>query len=275
MKKNLPIIMCLLAFSTYTQAQTLHTDFDKANGANTYAGGLADDNWANPSSYGLSAHAGTEAFMSANGTASTVFSDIGIEKTLGGIIEDKTYDVSFYMATYGTGAGISFSDFSVLYIGGAAGTTTWNVTPTATGATWVKWSGTYTPGAADIGQPFVFKAIFDLNPQTAIALDGTIGIATHISTATTSAAANDAVRVYPNPFNENLTIDLDKNTKYSKIEIFNAAGEIVQVIDQPLATATWNGLCSNGIIAANGLYTLRIQNENATIIKRVVLNRAN
>ncbi|WP_018342681.1 T9SS type A sorting domain-containing protein [Cytophaga aurantiaca] len=260
--------------------QAFSGDFDKATGTNTYAGGLSDGNWTDGTGLGFTAHAGTEVLASANGNISggTVFNGLGIEKNLGGTIENKIYDVSFYIATYGGAFGVPFSDFTTLYIGGSAGTMTWTYTPvasTGTNVQWTQWRGTYTPNAAEIGEPFVFKAVFNLQPSSAIAIDGTIGIVEHTTTATTNAAANAAVSVYPNPFNDRLTIDLDKNTTYSKIEIFNAAGEIVQVIDQPLATANWNGLCANGTVAANGLYTLRIQNENATVIKRVVLNRTN
>ncbi len=273
MKKHLAVIMCtLLSFGTY--AQTYFTDFEEADGGNTYVG-LDKENWADPAASGFSANAGSEVLMSANGNTNIDFNDLAITKTLGGIIEDKTYNVSFYITTYGTGGGVAFENFSELYIGGATGEMIWDVTPTPAQNQWVQWTGTYTPNQSDIGQPFVFKAVFDLLRQKSIALDGPIGIGTNVTTSTTKSSINDAVNAYPNPFNENLTIDLNENSGYDKIEIFNTAGERVQVIDQPLNIATWNGLCSNGSVASNGMYTLRIQNENATIVKRVILNRTN
>lgn len=241
--------MCaLLGCSTFAQAQSHFSDFDKANGANTYTG-LSDNNWVNPAIVGLTANAGTEVFASANGNASGVFDNLGIEKTLGGIIEDKTYDVSFYITTYGAGSGIAYTDFSELYIGNSGGIMSWTETPTPTVSTqWVKWSGTFKPNQSDIGKPFVFKAIFGLNAQTAVAIDGLIDIAEVTTLGIASDInINDEVSVYPNPFNDKLTIDLTKNANYAKIEIFNAAGEMIQVIDRSVLNSNTDAPLNVGI----------------------------
>jgi hypothetical protein len=262
------------------QAQTFIADFDKTPGDNTYFGGLNDDNWidnteASAAPINLPVHAGTQALMSGNGNTTGSFPDLGIEKNLGGSIEDKTYTVSFYIATYGVSSGIAFSDFTTLYIGGAEGSTVWTSTATPVSGQWVKWTGTYTPALSEVGQQFMFKAIFDLKAKTSIAIDGTIDIVSGTTTATTSHSNMNDVSVYPNPFNENLTIDLSKNSDYSSVEIFNVAGEKIHTIDTSLTIATWNGVCSNGTVAPNGLYTLLIQKDGATIVKRIILNRVN
>ena len=73
--------------------------------------------------------------------------------------------------------GWSLLDFSSLGIGGVSGTMIWTTTPTpVVDAEWVQWTGLYTPSAADVGQPFIFEAIFDLDGRHAVAIDGPITI---------------------------------------------------------------------------------------------------
>ena len=47
------------------------------------------------------------------------------------------------------------------------------VTPT-TEDVWIKWTGTYTPVAGDVGGPFYFEATFDLGAKHSIGIDGPI-----------------------------------------------------------------------------------------------------
>jgi len=52
---------------------------------------------------------------------------------------------------------------------------TWTDTPVPSVAdVWVKWTGTYTPAPSDVGQPFHFEAIFNLDGMHSIGIDGPI-----------------------------------------------------------------------------------------------------
>jgi hypothetical protein len=68
---------------------------------------------------------------------------------------------------------IEFSDFSSLAIGGPGGTTNWISTPIPIpDGGWVQWSGRYTPSPSDIGQPFQFRMIVDIDSRHSLAIDG-------------------------------------------------------------------------------------------------------
>jgi hypothetical protein len=148
--------------------------FDNSGGQITYSG-LNASNWSADPQYTLP-HSGAEAILSANGNATGTFANIGFTKVLGGSIESRPYRVSFWVVQYYPGMfGIELADFSVLKIGGTSGTMTWTDTPVPSVAdVWVKWTGTYTPAAGDVGQPFRFQAIFNLDGQHSIGIDGPI-----------------------------------------------------------------------------------------------------
>jgi hypothetical protein len=169
--------------STDTTAETdtdgqgvdvLANPLDPDIGMNEYAGGLIDDNWKTDEY--VQAHAGTAAFGSANGNGMGTFVGLGLKKNLGGIVEKKTYKVSFYVTMYLEGlSGIELADFSTLRIGGPAGVVKWTSTPTpGVEDEWVLWTGTYEPAESDLGGPFYFEAIFDLDAQHAVGFDGMV-----------------------------------------------------------------------------------------------------
>jgi hypothetical protein len=149
--------------------------FEESLGANTYYGGLSAGNWVASGVYAPS-HSGSQYFGSGNGNASGTFPNIGIKKTLGGIVENRPYTVSFYVVQDLDGlSGIELSDFSKLRIGGPDGSVVWTSTPQPTVVdAWVQWTGTYTPAPADVGGPFYFEAIFDLDGMHSIGIDGPI-----------------------------------------------------------------------------------------------------
>jgi hypothetical protein len=152
-------------------APVIDSVFDEADGAVTYVGGLDPGNWTDVT---ITPHAGVEVLASGNGSSST-FVGLGITKDLGGVIEDRTYEVSFYIAIDEDIMGVELSDFSVLEIGGPGGGVTWTDTPTPTvDGEWLQWRGTYTPMAADVGEPFAFRTVFDLDPNHTIAIDGPV-----------------------------------------------------------------------------------------------------
>jgi hypothetical protein len=172
-------ILLLSLLLTYTSlfSQIISNDFDESTGANSYSG-ISSSNWYNGSTgLGITENAGIEFIASANGNATGTFPNMGITKTLGGTIANHPYRVSFYIAVYNDGAlplvGLEYADFSTLRIGGPNGTVVWDSVPTPTVyGQWVYWSAIYTPDPADIGQPFTFECMFDLDAYHAVGIDG-------------------------------------------------------------------------------------------------------
>jgi hypothetical protein len=148
--------------------------FDPLIGENMYTGGLSDGNWET-APY-VQHNAGVTAFGSANGNAAGSFPGLGLTKNLGGAVADTPYEVSFFVTMYIAGyQGIELADFSTLRIGGPAGVVEWTDTPTPTVEDeWVQWTGTYTPAPADIGGPFFFEMVFDLDAMHAVGFDGVV-----------------------------------------------------------------------------------------------------
>jgi hypothetical protein len=170
----------LFFLASKADAQFEPNVFDLGSGANTYHVGvtesLNDDNWVN--SFGtLLPNVGTQFLESDNGNSNQNFLSIGLSKHLGGTIQNHPYSVSFNIAKNLNLQPVELADFSTLRIGGLSGSVLWTSTPTPViDAHWYKWSGTYTPSAADLGNPFIFTAVFDLDAQHSIALDGWIAV---------------------------------------------------------------------------------------------------
>ena len=156
-----------------SNAAIFSDDFDLANGQHTYINGLGNGNWVS-SFEGVTPHSGTDFFASANGNSKVDLLGIGLTTVLGGSMNAEPYAVSLYVTTYNPSlAGVSFSDFLELRIGGIGGTMQWQNTPTPVQDTvWLQWSGTYIPSATDVGAPFLFHAVWNERAMTAIAIDG-------------------------------------------------------------------------------------------------------
>ncbi|MDC0721178.1 hypothetical protein [Nannocystis bainbridge] len=154
-------------------AEVLMNPFDLAPGMNTYVGGLNDENWTTEFAQ---PNAGRTFFASGNGNQMGSFVGLGLTKDLGGVVEDTTYEVSFFVTMDLAGfSGIELADFSTLRIGGPAGMVEWTSTPTPTVEDeWVQWTGTYTPAPADLGGPFIFEMVFDLDAQHSVGFDGVV-----------------------------------------------------------------------------------------------------
>lgn len=159
---------------TSGSSAALRDDFDEMPGANAYLGGLDAENWVEDQY--ITPHAGTQVFASGNGNASTTFPDLGITKELGGSIGAGPYGVSFFVAVdLENSMGVELSDFSELWIGGPAGTMEWVSTPQPTSEdVWVEWQGVYTPAAEEVGTPFRFHAVFDLDGEHSVSIDGPV-----------------------------------------------------------------------------------------------------
>lgn len=169
----LMITIWILSPWAKTGAEILYNDFDYNSADTTLLGGLGPGNFTN-SFGGLNPTAGTQFFFCGNGNTTTIFYDRGVQKNLGYNIQDASYTVKLNVAWYNSGqhGGVSLSDFDELYIGSANGTMTWISTPEPIiEDQWYTWEGIFTPSALDIGQQWMFHAIFDLPPKRDIALD--------------------------------------------------------------------------------------------------------
>ncbi|MHB2153789.1 WD40/YVTN/BNR-like repeat-containing protein [Calditrichota bacterium GD2] len=109
-----------------------------------------------------------------------------------------------------------------------------------------------------------------------------------VAPATETAIANQTQPVkfalfnnYPNPFNPQTTISftLDKNGPVT-LKIFNSAGQLVRtLIEQEnlfkgnVYRYVWHGRNDRGNPVASGVYYYRLQTENHTVVKKMVLMR--
>lgn len=80
-----------------------------------------------------------------------------------------------------------------------------------------------------------------------------------------------SVQVWPNPFYENLNIELSKAVNASKIKIYNFRGQLVRSLDQSDCKAKWDGRDNNGIQVSKGIYLLQVSGsghkQNMKIVK--------
>jgi hypothetical protein len=161
------------ASGTTGAAAEVSDDFDETPGENIYGGGLDADNWVDATV--LPPNAGTQAFASANGNASTSFPDLALHKELGGAVENTEYEVSFWIVIHVEGSqGVEAGDFGELRVGGPDGTVLWQQTPVPVFGQWQQWVGRYVPAPADVGEAFSFDAVFTLDGEHSIGIDGPV-----------------------------------------------------------------------------------------------------
>jgi len=86
--------------------------------------------------------------------------------------------------------------------------------------------------------------------------------------------SNQDIRIYPNPFHENLIIDLSGlNDKGQSITIYNASGQLISTIPIRNDRLIWNGTDLSGKQVEDGIYFLELKTEVETFSKRVILKR--
>ncbi len=283
--KKMLIFPILLAICATCTSQVINNPFELQSGANIYFS-LDDNNWIDETiyNYDFKPNEGMQAIASANGSGN-VFQEIGLQKDLGGMIEDKSYEVSFYIGKYIPGLkGIEFDHFTELIIGGEDGVMTWDTVPTPTiDGEWVKWSGVYTPAISDLGKPFIFKAIFNLEPQHEIAIDGPI-IVDSIGILANTLEANmekQETNVYPNPFTDQVNIAINvKKRSLVKITVYNFMGQAIKTIHSDYLPAsphnfTWNGTNDLGIKVPGGLYSIAYKIDQKIFFDQIFFNRLN
>lgn len=219
----------IVSFSSTAGAQILSDPLEEI-GNETYSGGFGSFNWVDATSFGFANHAGPEAFLS--NYSGTPLVDIGMTKPLDATIEEGSYRVSFYYSRYSSVNAVPYSDYDQLYIGSENGTMTWDTVPTPlVSGEWVKWSGTFTPAAMDIGEPFVFGLSLTLNSNTSLAIDGPLEIVHLGNTAIDEGPGPDHVQVIGPIDGERIL--LNGNTPIDELWLFDAIGRKLPVTLDP------------------------------------------
>jgi flagellar hook assembly protein FlgD len=91
--------------------------------------------------------------------------------------------------------------------------------------------------------------------------------------------AGAVVTIYPNPFDNETTIQLRcDNSSQAYIAVYNAAGQKVAVlVNDSFSSGTknfiWNGTSDNGQALENGLYFVHISVNGFTEVKKIIINR--
>ncbi|MEM8894825.1 MAG: T9SS type A sorting domain-containing protein [Bacteroidota bacterium] len=83
------------------------------------------------------------------------------------------------------------------------------------------------------------------------------------------------IDVYPNPFDETITIQLLNNSAdLGLIEIRDVSGRLVRLLEPStdIKQVTWDGRGATGAPLPSGIYLMRIEIGNELITKRVVKN---
>lgn len=263
------LLLCLFALLLIEQlsGQAITNNFEEVTGDNIYYE-LNSENWNDGETFGLFPNAGSEMLMSANGNENITFEAIGIEKTLGGVIGLTNYRVSFYVSSYLNMNPITIEDFTTLIIGGHNGTISWDSTPSPElNCEWVKWSGNYVASILDVGEPFIFKAIFNLDSLHSIAIDGPIDILTkpNISVDINEKTQDSLLQIYPNPVTETAMIAISNLIYNPKVILFNAYGAQAKVINP-----TTNTFLLDTKNLPSGIYFLTIFSAQKLIVTKQI-----
>jgi hypothetical protein len=198
-----------------------------------------------------------EDFLIGMNVERVAVEDIGVSSivtpTNGSTISTPT-TVSCWVKNYGT---ITESTFNIHYLqdGGTIVTEAYSGVPVASGdSVQFSFSQQLQPGSLPSGQLCVWTEMIDdydeHNDTSCVNIFSTINI---------NELSEPSVRVYPNPFDEELTIELFHagNAEYN-IEILNSLGQTVR-IDKHIVNKTY--LMSRGMLKP-GFYILRIYNEH-------------
>ena len=107
-----------------------------------------------------------------------------------------------------------------------------------------------------------------------------ISVVTAITTDVAESDAGDGstplTAVYPNPFNDQLSIDIDVAHRAVDLAVFDVLGRRVRTLPAGTNGAqqiTWDGRTEDGARAAAGIYLIRLQADNQVVARQVVLTR--
>jgi hypothetical protein len=84
--------------------------------------------------------------------------------------------------------------------------------------------------------------------------------------STSSFALKDAVHVYPNPSHGDFTIEINDGSLIQKMELLDAHGKWIQQLNKAIVTQF---VFHRNV--QSGIYFIRLTNDNATDIKRLII----
>jgi len=90
---------------------------------------------------------------------------------------------------------------------------------------------------------------------------------------------NNNIRCYPNPFNQQTTIEINiENTGYTQLDIFNIRGEKIKTFVSnsiPIGNhkISWNGTNNDGIDLSSGIYFIKLLSNHKIQTDKIILIR--
>ena len=95
---------------------------------------------------------------------------------------------------------------------------------------------------------------------------------TQLATIQSHIPEISSINCYPNPFRENLTIEIElMGTNHIEVKIFDVGGRLIRDLYRGSAinnkTIVWNGRSDQGTRMASGNYYVKVNN----VVKKVVL----
>ncbi len=90
----------------------------------------------------------------------------------------------------------------------------------------------------------------------------------------TAPSIGKDMKVYPNPFNPETTIELDLPvSQNAEVRVFNARGEIVRTLDKSIGanSVVWNGRDSRGKAVGSGIYLFVAEIGGDRLVRKAVL----
>lgn len=84
-----------------------------------------------------------------------------------------------------------------------------------------------------------------------------------------------ASAIYPNPFNEGLTIDYEPEAAHTDVLIYNQLGVLIRKFSQSTfpgerTSLYWDGTTQNGLRAGSGVYLIRIKSGTTVLVHKVL-----
>jgi hypothetical protein len=94
---------------------------------------------------------------------------------------------------------------------------------------------------------------------------------TELSTVNVTKPQTNALVIYPNPASDRIYINSDNISTISRVELMNAIGNIVRILDTP--SATGNELSLNVSDLPSGVYFVRVLCDGKIQTQRILVSR--
>jgi hypothetical protein len=160
------------------------------------------------------------------------------------------------------------------YIGGSNDDRGWGIAVDGSGCAYV----TGYTGSSDFPTQNAFDASYNGNPDAFLTKLGSFSTdAVSDEYDESIPFAFDLLQNYPNPFNPETRINFRlSKASYARLDIFNIMGQkVATLIDASMKagqhSVVWNGRSASGEVVASGLYFYRIEAEDFTDVKKMIL----